>query len=427
MSPLRNPEAFCGGEFPEQDRPFTWNNLTPRISMVYDIMGDGRWAAKFSYSRYMESLGSRFVGATNVNDVASEDWNWYDPNGDGLFQFGEQETFRSQYIPGEGTAIDPDLHAPMTNEFTFGIDHEIVDNVLLSVTGIIRGRDGDTGTVEIGRPFGPMIDNARCQAECTPTYSDGSPRPLYDPWVQVTAVDPGNDGIIGNADDGGPVPVWVLDPATYGTSVRLTTNVDEWGFEDYIDYKGVSFVVSKRWSDNWQVLASYDYGSSYSRGSSTSPNGLYNGRRSANGRPHNFKFTGNYLIAEPIGVNLGMFIRAQSGSPLSAGYTYSGSYLESIGPYPDQSNTGITLTPSGEGDSALNRPAYEDFTTIVDVRAEKQVTIGKYGVVHFYLDVFNLFNANTITRYRTGVGPRYLQIRDILPPRVIRLGGAWDF
>jgi hypothetical protein len=122
-----------------------------------------------------------------------------------------------------------------------------------------------------------------------------------------------------------------------------------------------------------------------------------------------------------------MFIRAQSGAPVGASYTYSASYLEEIGPYPDQSNTGITLTTSGAGDPALDRPAYRDFTTIVDIRAEKQVTIGKYGVLHFYFDVFNTFNTNTVTNFSTSVGRNWMRINDIIPPRVIRLGGAWDF
>ena len=73
------------------------------------------------------------------------------------------------------------------------------------------------------------------------------------------------------------------------------------------------------------------------------------------------------------------------------------------------------------------RPEREDFVTIVDIRAEKQVTIGKYGVLHFYFDVFNLFNANTITEFDWDLGKYYNEIQDILPPRVIRLGGAWDF
>jgi len=35
--------------------------------------------------------------------------------------------------------------------------------------------------------------------------------------------------------------------------------------------------------------------------------------RSSFDRPHVVKFAGNYLFAEPIGVNLGAFLRLQSG------------------------------------------------------------------------------------------------------------------
>jgi hypothetical protein len=434
---LNSPELYCGGSFEEQDRPFTWSDLTPRVSAIYDIMGDGRWAAKASYSRYAESLGTRFVGALNVNSPGREDWDWFDPNGDGLFQFGEQlqcgeadpaDCFRNDNFPGVTTGIDPDLYAPMTNEFTVGLEHEIIDNVLVSVTGIFRGRNDDTGNVNIGRPFGPMITNEKCIAECTPTFSDGSPRPLEDPWVPVETVDPGADGIIGTGDDGGPITVWALDPDTFSTNLNLTTNVNQWGFDDYTDYKGVSFVVSKRWSDNWQLLASYDYGRGYVQGVGTSPNGLFNARREElfGSRPHNFKVTGNYLIAEPIGVNLGLFVRAQSGEPVRATYTYDDSVIEPPnGPFERQSNTGINIDNRGEGNNG--RPSREDFVTIFDFRAEKQVTIGRYGVVHFYFDVFNMFNSNTTTEFRWGLGPRYQEIQDILPPRVIRIGGAWDF
>ena len=188
---------FRGGSFQEQDPAFYWNNLTPRVGVVYDVLGDGRWALKFNFSRYGEQLGISYGGATNVNDVAFEDWNWFDPNGDGIFQFGEQTTFRSQNLPGVGNTIDSELRAPMTNEITFGVEHEIFDNVLFSANGIIRGRTNDVATVNIGRPFGAMLTNARCIAECTPTDTNGNPRPFEDPWFPTQQVDPGVDGIIG--------------------------------------------------------------------------------------------------------------------------------------------------------------------------------------------------------------------------------------
>ena len=91
----------------------------------------------------------------------------------------------------------------------------------------------------------------------------------------------------------------------------------------------------------------------------------------------------------------------------------------------------MTVVGRGEmGDNQCNgceRPQREDFTTLVDVRAEKQFTIGKYGVVHFYFDVFNALNANTVTGLYTTINSRWMDITGLLPPRVMRIGGAWDF
>ena len=425
MEPLANPEQFCAGSFPEQRPVVSWKNLVPRIGVIYDVRGDGRWAVKFNYSRYAEALGGRIARDVNVNDLGREDWNWTDSNGDGRFQFGEHTTFRDARFPAT-TAVDPDLVSPFFNEFTFGVDHEIADNVLVSVTGIIRGMGNDTGFVDVGRPFGPMLDNARCLAECVPDMST-----YQDPYFPVMSVDPGNDGIIGTADDGLPVPLWARDPAVANDGEFLRTNPVTWGLDDYTDYQGVTFQLQKRWSGNWQMLASYDYGRGYEAHAGQFPRHAYNERRAEvfGSRPHMFKVTANYLFAEPVGVNLGLFVRANSGEPVEAWYSYDDSLIEiPNSPYCCQGNQSTAVDARGEGNVVgSERPEREDFVTIVDVRAEKQVTIGRYGVLHFYFDVFNLFNSNVVTEFRWNLGPRYQEIQDILPPRVIRIGGAWDF
>ncbi|MCH7825299.1 MAG: hypothetical protein IH849_10890 [Acidobacteria bacterium] len=48
-------------------------------------------------------------------------------------------------------------------------------------------------------------------------------------------------------------------------------------------------------------------------------------------------------------------------------------------------------------------------------------------MLHFYFDVFNVLNANTVTQLNRALGSTWLRIDDLLPPRVMRLGGAWDF
>ena len=186
MQPLANPERFCAETFPEQPHAVTWSDVVPRINAIYDLTGDGTWALKFNYSRYAELLALRFVGNLNINDTGREDWNWVDSNGDGRFQFGEHTTFLDARFPRLGTAIDPDLASPMFDEFTFGVDHEIFDNMLVTITGVIRGMNNDTGNIDIGRPFGPMLDSARCQAACDPDMSS-----YVDPYYPVQSVDPG--------------------------------------------------------------------------------------------------------------------------------------------------------------------------------------------------------------------------------------------
>ncbi|MBW2278394.1 MAG: hypothetical protein JRF63_12945, partial [Deltaproteobacteria bacterium] len=434
------PEQFCGGDFPEQPVAFTWSDVAPRIGVIYDITGDGTWALKGNFARYAEALGINYGGGTNVNGTGYEYWYWYDDENttcascipyDGKFQIGEQSTFIDGGYPGVGTAVDPALHAPITQEFTFGIEHEMFNNILFSATGIYRGRIDDIGTANLGRPFGPMFDSERCPAECTPTLPYG-----VDPYVLLdgpTTIDPGDDGIFGASDDGGYVPLWARNPGR-GPSNNFTTNINEFGFNDNTYYKGVSLVVSKRWADNWQILASWDIGKSEFEGSSSTASGLYNSRRqlSSNDRLHIIKVTGNYLIAEPIGVNLGMFLRAQSGQRMRTSYSYPRAMMTAPAngsPFSSgQGNQSRTISVGGDVTCpGCVRPAREPFTTLLDVRAEKQVTIGSYGVLHFYFDVFNLFNANTGISFNQTLGSRYLDLNNILPPRSMRIGGAWDF
>jgi len=426
------PDQFCGGSFPEQDIAFKWTDVTFRGGLIWDVTGDGTWAAKVNYAIYPEALGISYGGVTNVNDTAREFWVWNDPNGDGVYQVGEETTYLDGDYPGAGRALDPELQAPLTGEWIVGVEHEIFGNILLSATGIFRGRRDDVGTVSLGRPFGPMFASERCRQECTPTLPYGQ-----DPYVLLsgpTTIDPGDDGMFGTADDGGPVPLWARDPGR-GPSDQLTTNPNTFGFETNRYYKGVSFVMSKRWSNNWQMLGSWDIGKSEFSGSSTTASGLYNGRRqlSSDDRTHIIKLTTNYLIAEPIGINLGLFIRAQSGQRETVDFSYPRALMTAPAngsPFSSgQGNQSRTLQVGGESTSCPGciRPDREPFTTLVDIRAEKQVTIGRYGVLHFYFDVFNAFNANTVTNVESTLGSQYGRIRDILSPRVIRIGGAWDF
>ncbi len=382
-----------------------WSNIVPRIGVVYDLFGDGRTALKANYARYSEWQATTYAGAQNPSGTGSYYYNWVDTNGDKQFQLGEQTTLRSTSLPGVTFQYDPDLKSPLTDEFTAGVEHELADNFLVSGMYIHRNRINNIEEINIGEPYGPIAATL------------GVP----DEWIPTQVQDPGPDGVYGTADDGGFL-------TAYGHSLPLenqylVTNPEKFGFNQDWSYGGFELSFQKRWSNNWQMLASYNVGEALifdDVGDNPNRDIGRNGVRSSYDRPHLFKFTGNYLFAEPIGVNLGAFLRVDSGQ----GRIRSYNFRRSDWPDLEQGNTTIRVAPRREDE--IGPKAY-DWIKIVDIRAEKQFTIGRYGVLHAYLDVFNLFNANNVTSASGTSGPNFNNINDILPPRMIRVGAAWDF
>ena len=183
------------------------------------------------------------------------------------------------------------------------------------------------------------------------------------------------------------------------------------------------------------MLASWDIGESTNSTGSTSsfgetgvfdnPNADINrAGLSPWARTHIIKVTGNYLIPEPIGINLGLFLRRNSGQPLVRDFLVTGL---------NQGTISVRAAPAGEDPAPAPKAGLPDggrfdAVTILDLRAEKQFTLpGPYGVLHVYADYFNVGNANTIWGMRQRSSSTYGRISSIVPPWVFRLGGSWDF
>ena len=120
------------------------------------------------------------------------------------------------------------------------------------------------------------------------------------------------------------------------------------------------------------------------------------------------------------GIGIGAFLRVDSGQGRIRTYRFRRS------DWPDltQGNQTIRVAPRREDE--IGPKAY-NWVKLLDLRAEKQFTIGKYGVLHAYLDVFNVFNANNVISASGTSGGNFDNISNILSPRMIRIGGAWDF
>src|SRR5262249_32748827 len=81
-------------------------------------------------------------------------------------------------------------------------------------------------------------------------------------------------------------------------------------------YNGLDFVVTKRYSDGWQMLGGYTYShTKVDTISLASPNSLVNAAGESSGRVHNFKLSGSYDL--PHGILVGVGFRLYSGLPIT--------------------------------------------------------------------------------------------------------------
>lgn len=402
----------------------SWRDLVPRLGIIYDLFGNGRTAVKANYSRYSNQQGVLWGDFLNPNGVGNQLYAWTDDNGDGLFSLGEQDELLRSFFPGATTSIDADLQSPLADEFSAGIDHELVPGFLISGTVIYRRDASFVEDVNTGVPYGPVAEQL------------GVP----DAYTPVTVTEPGPDGIVGTADDGGPMIIYDQDPATFGDAHYFLTNpASSFGIDSLSnEYFGLSLVAHKRFSNNWQLMASWDVGraaGTYDGGGAggagsllDNPNDdLNRDGRTVWDRTHVVRVTGNYLF-EGIGVNLGAFLRAQTGEPLirrailPAPVGVGGPPQVAINQVPVETR----VEPRGEHRNPASRERL-DPVTVLDLRAEKQFVVGRWGLLHVYADLFNLFNTNTVTAIEVDSSSAYDNIFRLVSPRVFRLGFGWEF
>jgi hypothetical protein len=379
-----------------------WHHAGPRFSAVYDLKGDGRTALKFSAARYYDQIGTGTPGSINPNGNVTQTFTWNDANGDLIFQPGEQTGAPTTSIPGFATLqqigrTTLDIERPYRNEYTVGVDHELVPNLRLSVAWLQRREHDNLTNIEIGIPFD-----------------------YYDP---VERPDPGRDGLTGTGDDG-VITVYNMKLPSIPSQTIL-------GNDERVAqrYKGFEITATKRYSNNWTMIAGYTWSrTKVDADSVTSPNSFVNAQgRAGIDRAHNFKLTGSYLL--PWDVLVGGNVRALSGEPITRTIGIPGLNQNPSG------NTTVNAEP--RGNDLL--PAL--FT--LDFRVGK---IFRFGRQQFEadMDIYNLTNENTVYDVRRNTGrttaryagdptgvqntfPMYGSPTNVLGPRIIRFNVSYKF
>ncbi|MBI3264962.1 MAG: TonB-dependent receptor [Acidobacteria bacterium] len=405
-----SPFASAGiGGFAAQPRSYDeirdvvkWNTAGPRISAIFDVAGDGRTAAKASAGRYyyVLSTGGGGVSAVNRNANYSENYTWTDRNGDRKFQVGEQTgtpVVSAVLVNGQIlTSIDPNFKRPYTDEYSFGLDRELMANFKLSAVFTYRREKNLQASMNPDNPYATTLS---------------------------TAVDPGPDGFTGTADD-----------STYGFYQRISAANRTVITNDpnlVQSYKGLELTLTKRLSNRWQMLAGYTRSKNRIDNVSvdTSPNFLIN----ANGnvtvaanadRPNQFKLTGMYIL--PLhDVIVSGNLRSQQGPPV----TRQISRALAIG-----GSQTINLEPLGH--------TRLDTLTTIDLRVGKLFKFAGARTLEATVDFDNLMNADTVWQVRTQTAAasfldpttgqrrtltQFLSPSGILTPRTVVVRAAFKF
>jgi hypothetical protein len=214
-------------------RPF--NDLSPRLSAVYDLFGNAKTALKFSADKYLRQYASNYYYPYSPITQATETRNWFDcdlipgtstcsgrglpTNRDEIAQDNEigPSTNRRFGLAADRRA-DPDLKREYNWDYSVGVQHELLPRVSV------------TGGWYYSRSY-----NAQRSRNVLRSLSD---------YVPFTTTNP---------LDGSPITIYNLSPAKLGTVDIVDVNSDI----DRRLYSGYELSVQARRPNGGMVIVGW--------------------------------------------------------------------------------------------------------------------------------------------------------------------------
>jgi hypothetical protein len=273
-----------------------WHNVQPRFGILWDFTGKGKGKLFLNFARFIETPIPLDVNVRALSDTAQTDVNirvdrYGAPAGANIVTGlagavtvgGPAVPISSQNLGHSATPPDFDLKPQSVNEATLGIEYEIVKDLALGARGIYRTQ-------------GSVIEDG--------SFDDGDTYFLFNPGESETE------------------RLACANPAIgcFGRARRY--------------YRAVEVTATKRFSNNYQFIASYVFSSLIGNyeGLFRNDNGQADPNitslfdlvsllgntygRLPNDRPHQFKFDGSYQT--PWRFLISASFRGQSGTPFNA-------------------------------------------------------------------------------------------------------------
>lgn len=381
------PPSASDAPYPAVKDLIHWNAVIPRVGVIQDLVGDGRTILKASFGQYSYPVGQE--GAFNANPNSNVWWSrygWSDRNANGVWDSGEETALLGRRGGAELEALDPDLDIPVTTEATMFVERELHSTIALR-TGVVWRRESDHFALQ------------------------SRDRSFDDFSVPVVIPDPGPNNVIGDADDGMPITAYNLRPEAQAPGPNIVRTVpnsetENWSWE---------ITATRQYRRGWSLVAGFahtwygdqaiGYFGQAVRNSPypVSPNDLIQTGASGRYEFRTWSAKVHGTIDIPWGLRITPMLRHQSGQPFGRTFVARLNYG--------------TVRMLAEPINARRM----DHITIVDLRTEKQFSLGTGRRLSTFLDVFNLFNANPEQNTSWSSGT-FLKPLNIVPPRVARIG-----
>lgn len=379
--------------FPENHDFPVYNAWSPRLSVIYDVTGEGRVALKASYAKYA-GAGSGPNAATgpvaaSVNPAATVTRTY--SNWDGRIPYVPVPGNLASISGGSGSRqIDPKTKGEYVNEWTTGVDLGLSRDLVVRLN--LVGKRDRQGSYEL---------NLALPYEA---YTD-----------RRTGVDPGRDNIVGTADDG-VVEVWSVPRSwpTFGQVQTLFTNTGPEADDSYLAFEATA---SKRFSGGSMWLASYQI----DRRDVRNPK-----PRDPNEARYNWelpethqgvRFTGSHEL--PWSFFVAGTVTGQQGA-----------YYNRVVQVRNALNQTVNVTVEGQA-------GRYDWVKLVDFRVSRTFRRGRHTFEGMF-DMFNATNSSVVLRRVTTNGPNFMKplatsgidAAAALPtpaPRIFRLSVRYRF
>lgn len=379
------------GWVPDRGDVLSTNPVSPRIGIAWDVAADHKTVIRSHIGRYHDALLNnhfQFMHTSPWGPVIIA--RVLGPN-----QF--QELDRSE--PSTARGLDPELTQSFVDQYFVGVERELWGGLSLQANVIRRNFENFMGFVDTGS--------------------------IYDP---VQRQDPGPDGRSGTADDGAILTVF--NKTNPGQAFFVMTNPEGASRR----YNALQVVGSKRYSRNWQMLASYTWsrtaGNTNNRSGTNA--GLFDaGQGGVFANPnlainadgptafdytHEVKIAGQYRVPFWQGVNVGAIYRYRTGLAWGRVATFGGL---------NQGSETIRIEPRG----TRRLPALNS----LDLRVEKTFHAGSAArLVGLFVEVFNVNDQaipNSDNRFAVneGSGSRFGVLSLAIDPRTLRGGVRFTF